>query len=248
MANGRSPRIEQFLTIWTLLLIGLVLVEIMRLPPGLTVLLVPYLVLMARHWIGRLRQPGHIEPAMPPDDAAGSPSYVEQDKCAESLGSDGCFGCDDSDQPTSPPPTEEPAPAPSRRVRARRRPKVPEAEPPVASWLQVRPGRFVRVKELQPGEPADESDSDGRADEPHGDTPPDEVEMASISPDTGPVVPDGRDGDSQGDATPPIIPGQPGEGSSGSAFPPDLRNVDGRGDDAWNGSWIVRVPQSDLDT
>jgi hypothetical protein len=41
MMDGRSPRIHLSLTIWTLLLIGLVLVEIRHLSPGLTVLLVP---------------------------------------------------------------------------------------------------------------------------------------------------------------------------------------------------------------
>jgi hypothetical protein len=43
MKDGRSPRIHLSLTIWTLLLIGLVLVEIRHLPPGVTMLLVPYL-------------------------------------------------------------------------------------------------------------------------------------------------------------------------------------------------------------
>src|SRR4051794_40193902 len=80
MLDGRSPRIHLSLTIWTLLLIGLVLVKIRHLPPGLTVLLVPYLALMARLWIGRLRKRNQIEPAMPLSDAAGSPSDDEPDE------------------------------------------------------------------------------------------------------------------------------------------------------------------------
>lgn len=40
--------------------------------------------------------------------------------------------------------------------------------------MQVRPGRFVRVEEMQPEHSADESCSDGLIDEPHGALPPDE--------------------------------------------------------------------------
>jgi hypothetical protein len=174
MTDGRSPRIHLSLTIWTLLLIGLVLVEIRRLPPGLMVLLVPYLVLMARHWIGRLRQEGRSEPVMPRHDEAGSPPDDEPDEYAESLGSDGCSSDDDSPQPTLSPPIEEPAPPPSRRNRVRRRPRAPEVEPTAASWMQVQPGRFVRVEEMSPEHPTDESDGDRRTDEPHEITPLDE--------------------------------------------------------------------------
>jgi hypothetical protein len=174
MMDGRSPRIHLCLTIWTLLLIGLVLVEIRHLPPGLTVFLVPYLALMARHWIGLLYHRGHIEPATPQDDAAGSPSDDEPDECADSLGSDGCSGYDCSLKPVLPRPTEEPATLPSRRGRARRRTRAAESEPMAASWVQVRPGRFVRFEEISPGHLADESDSDGRPDEPPGATPSDE--------------------------------------------------------------------------
>lgn len=176
MKDGRSPRIHLSLMIWTLLLIALVLVEIRHLPPGLTVLLVPYLALMARHWVGRLRQPSQIEPAMPRDDVAGSPPDDEPDDCADSLGSDGCSSSDDYPSPTSPPPTEEPAPPPSRRNRVRRRPRTPEAEPPAASWMQIQPGRFVRVEELQPGDLADAPNGDSQPNEFHGATPLDEPE------------------------------------------------------------------------
>jgi hypothetical protein len=48
------------------------------------------------------------------------------------------------------------------------------AEPPAASWLQVQPGRFVRVEELQPGDPTDESVGDSWPHEPHDSTPLDE--------------------------------------------------------------------------
>lgn len=185
MMDGRSPRIPLFLTIWTLLLIGLVLVEIRRLPLGLTMLLVPYLALMASHWVGRLRQRSKIEPAIPrhdeaessPDDgsdAAEFPPDDELDEHADSPGIDGCSGCDDSPQPTLPRMIEEPATPPSRRNRVRRRPRAPETKPSAASWTQVQPGRFVRVEQLQPGEPADEPVSDGWPDEPHEPTPLDE--------------------------------------------------------------------------
>jgi hypothetical protein len=47
-------------------------------------------------------------------------------------------------------------------------------EPYAASWVQVQPGRFVRVEEMPPKHAADESDSESRSDEPHGATPSDE--------------------------------------------------------------------------
>src|SRR5262245_4050938 len=72
MLDGRSPRIHLALTIWTALLIGLVLVEIRRLPPGLTALLVPYLAVTAWLCLTRLRQREHAEPAMSLDDTAAS--------------------------------------------------------------------------------------------------------------------------------------------------------------------------------
>jgi hypothetical protein len=175
MMDGRSPRIHQCLTIWTMLLIGLVLVEIRHLPPVLTVSLVPYLAFMARHWIGCLRKREQVEPAMLIDEAAGSPSDNEPDECAVSPGSDGRSGYDDSSQPASPRPTEELAVPPSRRGRARRRSKAPEAESLAASWVQVGPGRFVRVEERPLEQTADESDGDSRPDDPHGTTPSDEL-------------------------------------------------------------------------
>lgn len=178
MMDGQSPRTHLFLTIWTLLLIGLILVEIRHLPPGLTVLLVPYLALMARHWIGRLRQRGHTEPVMSQDDAAGSPSDDEPDECADSLGSDGCSSYDDSPRPTLSPPTEESATPPSRRGRARRRPRAPEVEPSAASWVQIGPGRFIRVEEMVPEHPSAKSDGNDCPDEPHEAMSHDEVETA----------------------------------------------------------------------
>ena len=171
MKDGRSPRIHLSLTIWTLLLIGLVLVELRHLPSGLTVLLMPYLAVMTRHWVGRLRQPGHVEPAMPREGGAESPPDDEPDQCADPLGSDGCSGCDDSAEPASPRPTKEPATSPSRRGRVRRRTKAPEAEPSAASWVQVQPGRFVRVEEMSQEQLADAPDGNSRPHEPHDSTP-----------------------------------------------------------------------------
>src|SRR5262245_33958155 len=108
MLDARSPRIDLSLTIWTLVLIGLVLVEIRRLPPGFTALLVPYLVVMARQRIIGLRQRDQNEPAMSLNDAAGSPSRDEPEGCADSPGSGDRSGCDDAPMPESPRPTEEP--------------------------------------------------------------------------------------------------------------------------------------------
>ena len=56
MTDGWPPRTARFLTAWTVLLLGLVLVEIRHLPPVLAALLVPYLVLMAWHGVAGLRR------------------------------------------------------------------------------------------------------------------------------------------------------------------------------------------------
>ena len=176
MIDGRSPWIHLSLTIWTLLLIGVVLVESRHLPLSLMVLLVPYLVLMARHWIGRLHQRDHVHPGMFLDDAGGSPGDDEPEDRADSPESGGRSACDDSPPPASLHPTEEQPTLPSRRVRARRRPKAPQIEPlSAASWVQVQPGRFIRVEEMTPEQPADETDSDNRTDESDGATPSDEL-------------------------------------------------------------------------
>jgi hypothetical protein len=172
MMDGPSPRIHLCLTIWTLLLIGVVLVESRHLPLSLTVLLVPYLALMARHWVGRLRQRGDAEPATFLVDAAGSPDEDESDERADSPGSGGRFGYDNSPQPALLRPAEVKLTLPSRQVRTRRRPKTPQAEPlSAASWVQVQPGRFLRVQEMAPAQPADETDNDSRPDEPDGAPP-----------------------------------------------------------------------------
>src|SRR4051794_29088809 len=115
MMDGRSIRIHLCLTIWTLLLIGLVLIEIQHLAAVLTVLLVPYLALMAGHWISCLRKRDQTEPAMLLDDAGESPSDDEPEERADSPGSHDRSVCDDSPQPASPLPIEEQATAPSRR-------------------------------------------------------------------------------------------------------------------------------------
>jgi hypothetical protein len=174
MTDGRSPRIHPALALWTLVLIGLVLAEVGHLQPGLTVLLVPYLALMAGHWVGRLRKRAHGVTAMPLDDAADRPCDDEPADCADSPGSGGRAGCDDPPEPGSPHPTDGQATPPSRRVRARRRPRAPEAGPLAASWVQVRPGRFVRVEEMPPEHPADEPAGDSRPDESDGVTPSEE--------------------------------------------------------------------------
>jgi hypothetical protein len=218
MMDGRSPRIHLSLTIWTLLLIGLVLVEIRRLPPGLTVLLVPYLALMARHWIGRLRQRDQIEPAISLDDSPASPSEDEPDERADSSGSDGRSGDDDSPQQASPRPTEEPATPPSWRGRARR-PRALQVEPLAASWVQVRPGRFVRIEEVSP-----EHADDSRPDEPHGATPCDvpgaPLEAGSTSADADAEVCESEievEASHAGqDPTGAIVPEVRGEGSAES--------------------------------
>jgi hypothetical protein len=194
MMDGRSPRLHLALTLWTVLLIGLILVEIRQLPPGLSALLVPYLALMARHWIGRLRPRDHIEPAMPLDDGAASPFDDESGERADSPASGDRSGYDDSPVPASLHPTEGQAAPPSRRSRQRRRTKAPEGEPLAASWIQVGPGRFVRIEEMSPERPSDESHSDSRPDDPHGATPSDEpgapLEAVSIPADADADVPE----------------------------------------------------------
>jgi hypothetical protein len=186
MLDARSPRIDLSLTIWTLLLIGLVLVEIRRLPPGLTALLVPYLVLMARQRIGHLRQRDQNEPAMSLDVAAESPSRDEPEGSADSPGSGDRSGHDDAPMPAPPRPMEEQVTPPSRCTRARRT-KAPQVEPLAASWVQVRPGRFVRVDEMAPVPPAAEADGDSRFDEPRGAPSSDE---SGVTPDAGSIPAD----------------------------------------------------------
>src|SRR5262249_6164926 len=86
-------------------------------------------------------------------------------------GSGGRFGYDNSPNPALLRPAEEKLTLPSRQVRTRRRPKTPQAEPLSASWVQVQPGRFLRVEEMAPAQPADETDNDSRPDEPDGAPP-----------------------------------------------------------------------------
>ena len=237
MMDGRSPRIHLFLTIWTLLLIGLVLVEIRRLPPGLTVLLVPYLALMARHWIGRLRKRDQIEPAMPLDDAAESPSDDEPRRTCRLLRIWRLFRLRRLPKPASPRPTEEPATPPSRRGRARRT-RAPQGEPLAASWVQVRPGRFVRIEEMQPEHPPTD---DSRPDDPHGATPSDEpgapLEAGSTPADADAEVCESKieieASHADQDPTGAIVPEVRGEGSDGSpgstAKPPTSGRAIGMG-------------------
>src|SRR5262249_23378752 len=204
MMDARSPRIHLALTVWTLVLIGLVLVETRRLPPGLTALLVPYLALMARHWIIRLRQPDHAEPVISFDQAPDSPADNEPQERADSAGSRGCSGYDDAPMTTSPRPTDEQVTPPSRSGRVRRRSRAPEPEPLAASWVQVQPGRFVRVKGVAPEHPADESGGDSRIEDPHGDTPPDEPgairEAGSVPADSEAAVTESEVNDDDKDA------------------------------------------------
>src|SRR3982750_2220720 len=72
MTDGWPPRTAQLLTAWTLLLLGLVLIEIRHLPPVLTVLLLPYLALIAWHGVSGLRRFKRSAPARALDGASGS--------------------------------------------------------------------------------------------------------------------------------------------------------------------------------
>ena len=236
MIDRRSPRIHLFFTIWTLLLIGLVLVEIRRLPPDLTVLLVPYLAVMALHWVGRLCKLDRIEPAMPFGDAAESLSDDEPHERADSPGAGGCSDSDDSPMPAPPRPAEEPATPPSRRGRARRT-RAPQGELLAASWVQVRPGRFVRIEEMQTEHPADDS----RLDDPHGATPSDEpgapLDAGSTPADADAQVCESKieveASHADQDPTGAIVPEVRGEGSDGSpgstAKPPTSGRAIGMG-------------------
>ena len=184
MMDDRSPRIRLTLSIWTLVLIGSVLVEARRLPPGLTALLVPYLVLMAWHWMSRLRRRGSGEPAIWCDGAAGSPSDDESGECADSPGSGDRPGSINPHQPASADPPAEQASPRSRRGRARRRVKAHEPEPLAASWVQVQPGRFVRFEEISPEHAVDESGGGSRIDAPHGATP---LAETAVTPEAGSI-------------------------------------------------------------
>ena len=157
MMDDRSPRIHLTLTVWTLVLIGLVLVEARRLPPGLTALLVPYLVLMAWHWMSRLRRAGLWR-------AGDLARRCRRISLGRRVGRMCRFpriwrrpGSNKPHQPASPRPPAEQASPRSRRGRARRRVRAHEPEPLAASWVQVRPGRFVRFEEISPEHPVDES-------------------------------------------------------------------------------------------
>jgi hypothetical protein len=167
MMHGRSPRIRLPFTTWTLLLIGLVLLEIRYLPPGLTALLVPYLAVMAWHCIDPLREGVRSEPAMPLIESVGSPSDDEPEGPVGATAPYDPSGSSDSPDAVPPHPPVEKAMAASRRGRAKRRPKTPEAGPSATGWVQVRPGRFVRVGDPSPEHPAVESNI-SRPDEPHG--------------------------------------------------------------------------------
>jgi hypothetical protein len=184
MMDRRSPWIHLALTVWTVMLVGLVLVEIGRLPLGLTAVLVPYLTLTAWHWIGHLRQPEPTEPALLSDDTVESPADIQPDEAADSPGSGDCPGNGDASMTTLSRPTEESIAPPTRWGRARRRSRALEPEPSSASWVQVRPGRFVRVDEMAPEHPAEGSGGDTRIEEPHGDTSPD---TPGLTPDAGSI-------------------------------------------------------------
>jgi hypothetical protein len=158
MTDGRPPRTARLLTAWTLLLLGLVLVEIRHLPPFLAALLVPYLALMAWHGVGGLRRRATM--GKPEPHEGGSPSRSDDRADSEA----GLPGTAETTE-TASIPVSDPVPAsddltmpqPPRRGRTRRRPSTPEPGPSAASWVQVQPGRFIRVEEATPPEQPDDS-------------------------------------------------------------------------------------------
>ena len=161
-----------------MLLLGLALAESRRLPPGLALLLVPYLALMAGHWIGHLlRRRGGVpwklreSPAGSPDgedlgtgDEPSRPDDPPDEVVAAGPDARPEGGDSSRPAPASPPdglPTSEP-----RRARTRRRQRIAEAGPQAASWVQVQPGRFVRVEEMPPEPANDEHDGGQQPGEP----------------------------------------------------------------------------------
>ena len=158
MTDGWPPRTARLLTAWTLLLLGLVLVEIRHLPPVLAALLVPYLALMAWHRAAGLRRRTMIGQMEPHEGGSQSRSDGGADDEVDSPGTAELSGTDAISVPDSDPPSDGlTLPTPPRRGRARRRPRTPEPGPAVASWVQVQPGRFLRVEEPSPPDQPDDS-------------------------------------------------------------------------------------------
>lgn len=219
MTDGRPPRIARFLTAWTLLLLGLVLVEIRYLPPVLATLLVPYLALMAWYWIGGFRRratSGTTEAReggfrSPSDDGAGDEANFPE--AAELSGTDSIPGPD-----SDPPSDGHSVPTSPRRGRSRRRPRTPEPGPSAASWVQVQPGRFLRVEEPSPPDQPDDS------------PPPDPEETQGVA--LTPWVPDAESAEPEIES--PHESDQDSSGledqGAGSADPRDVPNI--RADEA----------------
>jgi hypothetical protein len=156
MTDGWRPRTALILMPWTLLLLGLVLVEIRHLPPVLAALLVPYLALMAWHGAAGLRRRTVIGQMEPHEGGSQSRSDDGADDEADSPVTAGLSGTGAIPVPDPSPPSDgQTLPMPPRRGRARRRPPTPE--PSSASWVQVQPGRFLRVEEPSPPDQPDDS-------------------------------------------------------------------------------------------
>ncbi len=236
MTDGWPPRTSRFLTAWTLLLLGLVLVEIRHLPPILAALLVPYLALMAWHGAAGLRRRkviGQMEPheggsQSRSDDGAGD--EANSPEAAELSGTD-AIPIPDS----NPPSDGHSVPTSPRRGRSRRRPRTPEPGPSAASWVQVQPGRFLRVEEPSPPDQPD-------------DSPPPDPEatqgavLTSEVPDPEAAepeveVPHESDQDTSG-------PEDQGAGSADPIDVPDLRVDVAQGDPAGDRSHLGQAPET----
>jgi hypothetical protein len=222
MTDGWPPRTARLLTTWTLLLLGLVLVEIRHLPPVLAALLVPYLALMTWHGVSGLRRRAMIGQDDGADSEAGSPGTAETTEMAATPVPD-------------PDPASDDLPLPPRRGRTRRRPRTPETEPSAASWVQVQPGRFVRVEETtSPDQPDDIPPSDPGATQ-EAVLTPEVLDPEVIEPEV--EVPYEPSQDTSG-------PEDQGEGSAAPSDEPDHREDPALGDPAGGLSRPGQAPES----
>ena len=149
-----SDRLATVLMVWTGSLTVLVLAVVRNLPPVLTVLLLPYLALVAWHLLARSgRRPTRLQP-LPVDPegvhrASASPEVVA---CPPPGGSDERVEASGSCEP-NPPPTGSPGSPRGNagRVRGRRRgdPSLHAASVPVP-WVRVGPGRYIRGEAPDP--------------------------------------------------------------------------------------------------
>jgi hypothetical protein len=219
-------------------LLGLVLVEIQHLPPVLAALLVPYLTLMALYWIAGLRRRTMIGQMEPQEGGSQSRPEERADSQTDSPGTAETTETAAIPVP-DPDPTSDglPLPPPSRRGRGRRRPRTPEPGPCVASWVQVQPGRFIRVEEPTPPNQPDNS--------PQSD--PDATQEAVLTPEV--PDPDAAEPEVESEAQQEPTQGtcdreDQGEGAGDPSNDPDHRVDPAQGDLAGEPAHSGQAPET----